>query len=299
MEREYLIKKWLDNELSAQELDAFEQLDDYEDLIKLSESIKHFKAPDFDSKQELDTLLQALKEKKTNSNSWFKPLLRIAAVLLLFFSVYYFTSGLNTTIHTDFAQKSSIELPDLSKVKLNAQSTLSYNKRSWKNNRQVKLEGEAYFKVAKGSKFDVITEAGTVSVLGTEFNVKQRKNYFEVICFEGLVGVTHNGQTVKLKPGFSFLLIDGKLYAKELDTRKSPNWVNNESYFMSIPYKEVLNELERQYNVKIETKNIDTSQLFTGVFKHDNLELALKSVVLPLNLNYQIKDNKTIVLSRE
>ena len=51
--------------------------------------------------------------------------------------------------------------------------------------------------------------------------------------------------------------------------------------------------------MKIETENLDSTQLFTGTFKHDNLELALKSVTLPLNLKYQLKNDATIVLSRE
>ena len=51
--------------------------------------------------------------------------------------------------------------------------------------------------------------------------------------------------------------------------------------------------------MKFETKDLDSTQLFTGTFKHDNLELALKSVTLPLNLRYQLKNDATIVLSRE
>ena len=46
----------------------------------------------------------------------------------------------------------------------------------WKNERSVNLDGEGFFKVAKGSKFDVETSAGTVSVVGTQFNVKNRKD---------------------------------------------------------------------------------------------------------------------------
>ena len=135
--------------------------------------------------------------------------------------------------------------------------------------------------------------------MGTEFNVKSRENYFEVICFEGSVGVQYQEKSVTLKPGYSFLMIAGKHYAKDLDTRVAPNWIANESYFKSLPYKEVLNELERQYNISIEASNLNLNQLFTGTFKHNNLELALKSVTLPLNLKYQFKNDTTIVLSSE
>jgi Fe2+-dicitrate sensor, membrane component len=65
-------------------------------------------------------------------------------------------------------------------VNLNSSSQLSYSKNKWDSKREVTLNGEAFFKVSKGSTFDVITLNGKVSVLGTQFNVKQRENYFEV-----------------------------------------------------------------------------------------------------------------------
>lgn len=299
MEREYLIKKWLDNELNANELEAFKKLEDYDALVKLSNNLKHFKASNFDSDKELETVLHKINTKKEDKTNWLKPVLRIAAVFAIAFVVYYYTTGLETNIHTLAAQKTNIELPDQSKVVLNAESTLKYNKTRWNRNRDVELQGEAYFKVAKGSKFNVITESGTVSVLGTEFNVKHRDNYFEVICFEGSVGVKHQDKSVTLKPGYSFLIIDGTLYAKDLDNRNAPNWIADESYFKSLPYEEVLNELQRQYGISIKAEGLDLNQLFTGTFKHNNLELALKSVTLPLNLKYQFENDTTIVLSSE
>ena len=299
MEREHLIKKWLDNDLNANELEAFKKFEDYEALVKLSDSIKHFKAEDFDSNKELNSVLQKINTQKAPKNNWVKPLLRIAAILVISVGVYYFSINTDTKINTVVAEKTTVDLPDQSLVQLNAQSKISFNKKSWDKNRDVELEGEAFFKVAKGSKFSVITKEGRVTVLGTQFNVKQRDNYFEVICFEGSVGVYYKEKSVTLKPGYSFLIIDGNIYAKDLDNRLEPSWVNNESYFDSLPYKTVLSELERQYGISIETNNIDLAQLFTGTFKHDDLELALKSVTLPLNLKYQIKNDTTIVLERE
>ena len=299
MKRDYLIKKWLDNELNANELEAFKKLEDYHDLIKLSENLQHFKASDFDSEKELNAVLHKIDTQNPRSINWYKPLLRIAAVFAIAFAVYYYTAGFETSVQTLAAQKTVIDLPDLSKVMLNAESSLTYNKTRWKRNRDVELNGEAYFKVAKGSTFNVLTDAGTVTVLGTEFNVKNRTDFFEVICFEGSVGVTYQDKSVTLKPGHSFLIIDGTIYAKDIDARIEPSWINDESYFKSLPYDEVLAELQRQYNITIISEDVDQTQLFTGTFKHHNLELALKSVTLPLNLTYQFSNDTTIVLSRE
>lgn len=298
MEKETLISKWLNNNLNDQELEAFKMLDDYDDLVKLSDSMQAFKADAYDTSSELENVLKTIKTTKKHSTHWVKPFMRVAAILAICFSLYYYTTTIDTRITTEFAQKTTIELPDASSVSLNAKSLLAFNKNSWKNKREVTLEGEAFFKVAKGSSFHVLTESGIVTVYGTQFNVKQRDNYFEVICYEGLVGVTYNSQEIKLKPGDSFLIIDGKKIAKEKEKRTTPSWINNESTFKSLPYKEVIAEFERQYQVDITLLNIDTNQLFTGSFGHNNLEVALKAITLPLHVTYS-KTNHTIILKRE
>lgn len=298
MDREELIKKWLDNNLSTEEQNAFKQLKDYNQLIKMDDALKAFKASEFSVDQTYEALKPNLKSEKENSNQWLKPLLRIAAILAIAFSVYFYSSNLDTEVGTLIAQQTTIELPDTSTVNLNANSTITFNENSWADTREVKLNGEAFFKVAKGQKFDVITSDGIVSVLGTQFNVKQRESYFEVTCYEGLVAVTHNNKTVKLKPGHTFKIIDGKLLANEKENASQPHWLRGESSFKSVPLKHVIAEFENQYNQKVITEHIDTSRLFTGSFTHNNLDLALKSVTIPLNLNYSISE-KSILLKRE
>lgn len=298
MKREDLIKKWLDNELSSQELEAFKQLQDYEDLVKLSSAITQFKAEPFNSDAELERLNKTINVKTKKQNNWFKPLMRIAAILTICFGYYYYTSTLDTNVITLAAQKNVIELPDASSVNLNTASSISYNKNKWEENREIQLKGEAYFKVAKGSKFSVKTNTGIVTVLGTQFNIKDRHNLFEVVCYEGSVSVTYNSGSVVLKPGNSFLIIDEVIVNKELETQNSPSWINNESTFKSMPFKNVLAEFERQHNVTFNAKDIDLAQIFTGSFSHNNLDLALKSITLPLNLSY-IKDKRTIILKSE
>ena len=298
MKREELISKWLDNNLNDQELEAFKRLEDYDDLAKLNTNLQAFKADDYNTSFELENVLSSIKSKKQTSKNWFKPFMRVAAILAICFSLFYYATTIDTTITTEYAQKTTIKLPDASSVSLNAKSSLVFNKKDWKQDREVKLQGEAFFKVAKGSSFMVKTTSGTVTVYGTQFNVKQRDNYFEVICYEGLVGVTYNSQETKLKPGNSFLIIDGKTIAKEKENRTMPSWLNNASTFRSLPYKTVIAEFERQYNVQVTLLGIDSSQLFTGSFAHNNIELALKSITLPLHATYS-KSNNTITLRGE
>ena len=132
MKREVLIRKWLDNELNSQELDAFKQLEDHADLIRLSQATKHFKPEKLDTSFELEKLNNALKSRNAIKTNWLKPLLGVAAILAICFSLYYFTSALETNFATELAQKENVLLPENTKVKLNAKSALAFNSKDWK-----------------------------------------------------------------------------------------------------------------------------------------------------------------------
>ncbi|MFP4847260.1 FecR family protein [Winogradskyella sp. PE311] len=298
MNREDIIKKWLDNNLNAEEQKAFEQLEDYKDLTNLDGALKKFKAPEFSIDHNYENLKPNLRTTTVSNITWFKPLLKIAGILAICYGLYFYTTTLDTSINTEIAQQILTELPDESTVNLNANSKLVFNKSNWDNKRIVHLKGEAFFKVAKGQKFDVITDAGTVTVLGTEFKVKEREDYFEVVCYEGLVAVSINKEIVKLRAGNKLLIVDGKLIDNEREDSIQPNWLLGESSFKEVALKHIISELENQYNITIGAENIDTSRLFTGSFTHKNLDLALKSVTIPLHLSYS-KSGTSIFLKRE
>lgn len=296
MKREELIKKWLDHDLSEQELIAFEQLDDYEDIIKLNTTLKLFKAPNFNKDDSYSDYKSKLDQKFSMKWQTFLP--RIAAVLAICFAVYYYTSTLDTEINTRIAQQTQLELPDASHIDLNSNSLLIFNESRWENNREVQLDGEAFFKVAKGQQFDVITKNGIVTVLGTQFNVKQRDNYFEVTCYEGLVSVDTQSKKHKLSPGTTLKFIDNELSINQQQTSNYPTWLDGESSFNNVTLKHVIAELQSQYNIEIFIDHIDALRKFTGSFTHKDLDLALKSVTIPLNLNYK-KSGNSIVIKRE
>ena len=301
MENDKYIEKWLNDTLSEEELHVFEKTVEYQSLTKLDKALQGFKAPKFDVKKELaDLNLRKEKRGKVVKMTWLQPLLRVAAVVTLAFLGYYFIFfNAPTTIETGIAQKTEVELPDQSNVILNALSEISFSEETWQDQRQVKLTGEAFFKVAKGSQFDVETSDGVISVLGTQFNVMARKGYFEVICYEGLVAVKVGQEVVELPPNNVFRIIDGAISTNLKTEDIAPSWLMNESSFKSVPFKLVIEELERQYKITITSENIDLNQLFTGRFTHDNLSLALKSISLPLNLQYKEVEENKIELSGE
>lgn len=293
-----LLKKWLNNELTDAEKEAFSKRDDFAFNQKIIEDSKHFKASEFSNIDDFETFKAKYKSKPSVKRlNWLKPMLRIAAVLVIGFAIY-FTMFVNDNIvetRTLLAEKATINLPDLSSVTLNADSGITYNEDSWNDKRELNLIGEAFFKVAKGKTFDVITAHGVVTVVGTEFNVKSRNNYFEVICYEGIVKVTSGTITKQLLAGDTYRILNKK-FSEEKSTDTAPQWTNNRSRFKAVPLVEVVNELERQYNVKVTFKNADTSRLFSGGFSHNDLENALSAITQPMNLTFEISSSNQVLI---
>ena len=296
MQENYL-SKWLNDELTEDELAEFKKTEAYQTYEKIKRSATSLEGPEFD----IDHAWEELKQKRVTvapkvfTLTPFKAFLRIAAVVaLLLTGAFFYLNFQHQQISTGFAENRAITLPDSSEILLNAESEVSFRKQNWETHRNIVLEGEAYFKVAKGKKFTVQTDLGEVTVLGTQFNVESRKGFFEVSCFEGLVSVRFKGKETKLPAGSAFLALNDKESLFETTKNGTPSWLNNESSFKSIPLHYVLDELKRQYDIDIALEQIDTNQLFTGSFSNEDLTLALKSISLPLNLNYKLEGKKVL-----
>lgn len=299
MDNERLLRKWLANKLTDSEKKEFERMDDYELNKRIVDSARCFKAPDFSSEESYKALRNKLDNRKNTKVvklASIKTLLQIAAIFLIFFSaVQLYRYNRFTVVETETGQIATLKLPDSSSVSLNALSKITYSKSRWKNKRSVELEGEAFFEVAKGARFDVLGQDAIVSVLGTKFSVNNRENYFEVKCFEGLVNVNRNGENQELSAGKTYRVINNTVELGVTDG-DSPDWLSNFSSFNSVPLLQVLNEMERQYNVEIVTRGIDAQRLFTGSFVNDNLEQALLSVTIPFSFEFEIENSNKIII---
>jgi ferric-dicitrate binding protein FerR (iron transport regulator) len=297
MMQENYLAKWLNNELSETELAEFKKSDAYAAYVKIAEASKHLEAPQFN----MDEAYKIFKENKLNSNAKVVPLrpfrgfLKVAAAIaMLLTGSYFFINSLDETFTTEFAETKQIQLPDNSEIVLNADSKISFSEKKWDKMRRVTLDGEAFFKVAKGKKFTVSTDAGTVSVLGTQFNVENRDGFFEVTCYEGLVSVLYNNKDRKLPAGSSFVVVNGRIMNDTTKKNGQPSWVNKESTFKSIPLKYVFAEFERQFNVQVKTENVDTGQLFTGTFSNTAIKIALESISTPSKISYKLEGNNVL-----
>ncbi|MEO0505163.1 MAG: FecR domain-containing protein [Bacteroidota bacterium] len=300
MEENYLAK-WLNNELSPEELKAFEQTEEYQSYVKLKAVSSRLQAPEFD----MEGTFAQIKAKTAGDTAKvialkpYKSFLRIAAAIaLLMVGAFAYLNLSNESVTTEIAETAKLTLPDASEVVLNADSKVTYDDTDWDLQRNITLEGEAFFKVAKGKIFTVSTDLGQVQVLGTQFNVEARKDYFEVSCYEGLVSVTFNNTTQKLPAGASLLFIRGERMERTVSNRE-PSWLNRESSFERVPLQFVINELERQFKIDVALENVDTEVLFTGSFNNTDLETALKSISTPSKLNFKVSGDNVLFYAED
>jgi transmembrane sensor len=228
--------------------------------------------------------------------------LRIAATILILIaaggSVWIWGFG-EVTIYAQKGQHITQLLPDSSKVQMNADTRISYNKVLWFINRKVYINGEALFKVKKGKRFDVIADLATTSVLGTTFDVYARNGKVKVSCIEGRVSVKNNKSEEKviLTAGLQTQTKQHRLTSPEgLIKHDEIAWTFGEFYFNNTPFEEVLNEIERQFNVEI-AYSINERRFYTGYFNNKDLNDALRLVCIPMEVTYWV-NGKTIEIKQ-
>lgn len=289
MKEEDYIKKWLDSSLSEEEKRLFTQSENSESNKKMSGALEHFKAPAYSAEEEYARFLSKRSKAKVVPFKRSYVLLKVAAVFVMVLGfVFYLTSDFYTSTPELISDKMRLTLPDATAVVLNTHSKLTYDEEGWSDNRRAYLTGEGFFEVSRGKKFDIICNSGTVSVLGTSFNIKDRKNFFEVKCYEGLVKVVADGREYLLSAQQAYRKTKGEGEKITFSENTGPSWVKGESSFEQVPFLEVLREVERQYGVSISYENIDTQLSFSGKFTHSDLTLALESITRPLNIGFEV-----------
>ncbi|HJD74580.1 MAG TPA: FecR domain-containing protein [Bacteroides reticulotermitis] len=148
-------------------------------------------------------------------------------------------------------------LNDGTEVLLNAESKLTFPRKFTGSRRVVKLEGEAYFKIAKNEQmpFIVETERTSTRALGTEFNVKAYKNtesHVTLINGSVVVNMPEINKEVTLVPGQEVVVDQEVFKVKDVDVNYYVQWKDGYFYFDNVPLVEVLCDLGRWYNVNIE-----------------------------------------------
>jgi transmembrane sensor len=296
MKKNYILSKWLNDDLTESELTDFEADSDFEKYEKIKKYSAELKVADYDEDKALKIIISHKKTAPKVIPLYKNWMLKVASVVLIALSITFLLQQFSTQSQQAlYGKRTTFSLPDNSEVVLNSGSEIKYKKWNWSHNRKLDLQGEAYFKVAKGKKFVVQTNLGTVTVLGTQFNVKARKNRFDITCYEGRVKINYKNYETIITPGKSVTFENGKQINTNLKVSK-PEWLENQVSFNHENLRNILDEIQRQYNVTIIVKNKFPNELFTGKLPTDNLTVALKIIATTYHLeSNKITANKIIL----
>lgn len=294
------LARWLNNELTEEELSEFQSSSEYAAYKKMMAGAEALESPTFDQEALLAKIKSQQKGKLIVTKRKVNYLrYAVAAVVLLAASFVFYTMPDLTTIRTQVGEQQTIQLPDGSEVILNANSSIAYSEDDWEDERKLQLEGEAYFKVEKGNTFSVETNTGIVSVLGTQFTIRDVSDFFEVKCFKGSVKVESGDDQEILKPKKSVRKIRGKQMVLREIRGHSPEWLEGKTTFESVPVSQVFAALKNQYDIQFEGASVNQSLTYSGTFPHNDLDLALKVVFASLELDYELRNNGLVVIDSQ
>lgn len=196
-----------------------------------------------------------------------------------------------------------LTLADGTAIVINAESNLRFPVKFSGQNREVWLEGEAYFEVAHNSKQPFILHVNhtTVKVLGTSFNVMayQNEKNTEITLVKGSVDVGVAGRHELLVPGNQFVVNNSTLQTenRKVDVFQYISWKEGMLRFDDLPLEQLMNRLSRWYDISFEFRREELKQrLFSGGFKkYEQLERVLQMIQETNDVNFQVVGNKVII----
>lgn len=248
--------------------------------------------------------------KKVSLRRSWQMMQRVAAVLfipVLVLSAYFFMQiGQERVrmveVRTNPGVVSTFDLPDGTKVWLNAGSSLKYPENFWPECRQVELTGQGYFEVTKNPKKPFIVKVDpvySVEVLGTRFDVSAYDDdeIVSTTLVEGSVRLNlsqANGKVVHqlLKPDerADFTRVGGKLSITSVNADNNVAWRNGEIIFRNNSMEQVLKTLTRHYNVKFNVKDKEVlNAIITARFKNEQLPQVMEYIKLASNIKFKIE----------
>jgi transmembrane sensor len=198
-----------------------------------------------------------------------------------------------------------VNLPDGTKVWLNAASSLRYPTAFTAGVRQVSLTGEAYFEVAKvrpEMPFKVLTTTQTVEVLGTHFNVNSYTDEpaIKTTLLEGAVKVISPSAAVKeliLKPGQQSVLRGDRLNVADVNEEEVIAWKNGMFRFRDADLQTVMRSVARWYDVQVNYEGTLPVRQFSGEI-HRNINLSeVLDILSFFKVHFRV-DGKTIIVTK-
>lgn len=225
----------------------------------------------------------------------------VAVLVVTVGGLYWLNSAAQDMVQTKFGELKEQQLPDGSRVTLNANSTITYSK-GWEKGREreVWLKGEAFFHVAKTparSKFVVHTDRFDIVVTGTQFNVVNRDEKTNIMLTEGSVTLhTPDGKTCKMVPG-DFVEVNHSEIEKK--TGREENilaWRDKKLIFENTPLHSALDKIEEHYGIKITIGNANIgNKPISAILPNDNLNVLLDALEATGEYHVIRKDGEIII----
>lgn len=324
---EEILVKYLTSECSEEDLTKInhwlkESDENARRLFRMEEIFHLGKQNGFSDKKNMDraearlykrlSLEETKQYKIRRIHSWMKYAAVIAVILLTGTGLGYWYQQAGTDNDMIIASVSDgtvkeVVLPDGTKVWLNHSATLKYPREFSEKERNVYLDGEAYFEVTKNRNqpFIVESEAMRIRVLGTTFNFKCHKKLrlAEATLIEGEIEVKGNNEEgmIILSPGQKAELdrTSGRMIVKEVDAKMDAVWHDDLIPFNKANIFAITRALERFYDVKIIlSPDIQSDKTYSGVVKKkDNIESVLKSLCNSIPIHYKIVGNNIFISS--
>lgn len=206
----------------------------------------------------------------------------------------------SATIHTPNGGQYRLILADGTKVILNSASAFTYPTRFDTERREVTLDGEAYFEVAKNlnKPFIVKGTKQSIEVLGTKFNASFYKGDQTVTTLvEGKVRIdAENGQQAVLNPGDHAVYLNNKIIIEQVSAQDYISWINNQFVFNDSSLKDVFAQLERWYDIQIDfPKEVAQKRLYAEISRDTKLSEVLETLEEVAHLKFTISGRRVVV----
>lgn len=276
------------------------------------------KMEQFNSFEALEKINARISNQQTRK--WWVIIQRVAAVMLIPLLAYsgYITfqnTSLNKqqeahrlvqTISSRQGMLTHFKLADGTEVWLNSGSTLQFPILFTGDLREVKLSGEAFFKVTKNDKqpFRVNVKDFNIEVLGTSFNVVSYddERQAEVVLVEGKVKLSSemnqkNKVIGTMLPGQRVVYNEDnqKIEAKEVEVDKYIAWRDGDLIFRDDKMEDVVKRLSRWFNVEVVINDPEIKNYaYKATFRNETLTQVLNLLKLSAPIDYQIIGNKLL-----
>ena len=307
-----LISKVLNHEASSEEIICFsrwlsESEDNNNEFRKLKSywdadtSFIHNIKPELSLESTQRKIYQARKKRKIKQGMILG--ISIAASLLILLGIDYFFIKISKAVpveyYTYLTDNNRIDfiLEDGTKICLNKNSKFTYTDKYNKTNREVKIEGEAYFNVAHNPENPFVVEFDDVKirVLGTTFNVKHDEHAnIRTTLAEGSLRFETPDQQVTLTPDQQLLYTTSsrRIDITSVDVDKELAWVEGVMRVKHVLFSDIINDLKKKYKVHIVIQNEslkNSSVSMTGTFAEDQ---TLEDIFKVISISYPFKWEK-------